>query len=511
MMSRKIDLSQELERIRKERADLEITKVMLQNYDESFKASIDEGYGFIIDENIDYNEYFRKSKVEDIKKITEENSIYSYKYGISISDEERVIDKMYSCNCGKLTGVENLDYICNVCHSPVTRLEPKKIGWLILNGGYKIIHPFILYILFVENSPIEKLDRKSAKKEKEKASLAKRSQAIAEENKEATEEDEIEDDRNYNPLAEEEEDIKENEIEEVKEEEEEVPKKKKEKKKPKVKKYYTLIEALNSKKLDFTWEDILNPNGEKLELFIAKYLRKKYDVLMLYRNIWYTNKIEVISKNYRFLSVFEVEVAGANKIVNHNINVLYQDISASVMHLNGSPLENPRSWVIDQLKAICNAQAKIGNYIFQEIGSSKKSHIRAEIYGKRYTFSGRLVIESIVDPKITRIDVCQVPIDYFRSTFINDILTIGKKLQIDPVRLRNLMDIDYVLTDEDRRLLKDTIFPLVEEPVLYVNREPDIYVTSILGLRIHSLIDEMVLRVPFFILPSISGDSKCTL
>ena len=79
-------------------------------------------------------------------------------------------------------------------------------------------------------------------------------------------------------------------------------------------------------------------------------------------------------------------------------------------------------------------------------------------------------------------------------------------MKIPPVRLRNLMDVDYPITEEDRNLLKYEIFPRVKNPVVYTNREPDIYIPSITSLRVHSLIDDMVLRIPFFILPAINGD-----
>ena len=32
------------------------------------------------------------------------------------------------------------------------------------------------------------------------------------------------------------------------------------------------------------------------------------------------------------------------------------------------------------------------------------------------------------------------------------------------------------------------------------------YKTIILGMKVHSLIDEMVMRIPFFVLPAIAGD-----
>jgi hypothetical protein len=75
-----------------------------------------------------------------------------------------------------------------------------------------------------------------------------------------------------------------------------------------------------------------------------------------------------------------------------------------------------------------------------------------------------------------------------------------------PSKIRDLVNIDYTLSEIDKDIIRNDIFPRVVNPVIYTNREPDIYVTSILALRVHSLIDEMVLRIPFFVLPLICGD-----
>ena len=83
---------------------------------------------------------------------------------------------------------------------------------------------------------------------------------------------------------------------------------------------------------------------------------------------------------------------------------------------------------------------------------------------------------------------------------------ILKKKKINPRKIHNFLDPDYVLTHEERDFIKEEVFPLVDKPYLYINREPSMYMTSVLGMRVHSLIDEMVLRVPFFILPAIVGD-----
>lgn len=486
-------LKEQLEKLSEEEKEKLITTVSFVDYDELYKKTMDSDNptAFLLDERINYNTYLEKDRIEDIRKINEINSIYSYKFGISMYDEESVIDHLYTCNCGELKGIDQLDFICPHCGSPVERKEPKKIGWFVLNN-FKIIHPFILFILFKERSPIERPEKKT---KKSNSSLA---------NKNLVKEEKPEEENDDDPTEE--------ELElggSLTEKEEEEPKEEKRKgKKPKKNKEqnYTFMEALTYKKLKYSWADILNPNGEKLQEFIETYLPRRKALLMRYRHLWYTNKILVISKNYRFYNIKEIEVVGSNESNNHPLNILYMNISNAVKELNESPYDNPISFINDHLTDICRHLAVVVDHLFRDIAVGKKSYIRGEVYGKKYTYSARLVIESIIDPNIHEIDVCQLPIDVFRVIFAPDVVNIAKELHMYPSKIRDLVNIDYTLSEIDKDIIRNDIFPRVVNPVIYTNREPDIYVTSILALKVHSLIDEMVLRIPFFILVSISGD-----
>ena len=64
-------------------------------------------------------------------------------------DEESVIDHLYTCNCGELKGIDQLDFICPHCGSPVERKEPKKIGWFVLNN-FKINTSFYSYLFYLK-------------------------------------------------------------------------------------------------------------------------------------------------------------------------------------------------------------------------------------------------------------------------------------------------------------------------------------------------------------------------
>ena len=84
------------------------------NLDEEFDLSINKyGSGFVLDPDIDYAEilYNADEPREGLKKLTIANSIYSYKFGVSTSDDDDVIPLMYSCKCGKSYGMDKIGLV----------------------------------------------------------------------------------------------------------------------------------------------------------------------------------------------------------------------------------------------------------------------------------------------------------------------------------------------------------------------------------------------------------------
>ena len=377
--------------------------------------------GFIISDNISYTDYFNKSTKEEVLKIQTEDSIFSYKYGISLSEEDDVLARMYSCKCGRLYGRENLHNICKICDTEVTRAESKSYGWLILDH-HKVLHPYFSYLLH---------RTKYAQK-------------------------------------------------------------------------MTLMDALDKNKLEFTWKDLIyDNNSEVIEEFVLKYMKNSKDLILKYKDRLFTSKILVMSKNYRFFKVSET--LKIPEIDMHKLNTYYIEISNTVKTLNSNKF-GIEEVIIPKLKTIMKTQAVILESIWSEIAANKRSLWRAEVYGRRFPNSARLIIEPIIDENIHSIDGVQIPLDIFRVIFPHDIKKILKKKKIHPNKIHNYLDPDYVLTEEERILMRDVVFPLVEHPYLYINREPSMYMTSILGMKVHSLIDEMVMRIPFFVLPAIAGD-----
>lgn len=488
-----IDFEKEIAKIESSFKSKEVLTERFEDYNEAYEKSMEDGTGFEIDETIDYSKYFAKDSLLDIQDMVFENSIFSYKFGIALEDEEKVISKLYQCDCGLTTGIENLGHKCPHCRTEVTRMKPMSVGWFVLKN-HKIIHPFILFMIHKERSPIKPMTKRQEKLLSEKLK-AKELEKEKEELKNQNIDDNMED-------------VEDEEQETTREEKKEEKKKKNPYVNEKISKaFLTLEEALNQKKLpDFKWDDLFEEDGVKLEAFIKKYLKRHEVLLNKYRHLWYVNKLPVLSKNYRYFSIQNIEVTDTNRINMHSLNSAYMTISGLVNALNGDVLNNSTSWVNDHKKALAAKLGYVGKLIFADIGSSKKSYIRGEVYGKKYSFSGRLVVEPINDRSSYEIDICELPLEYFRSTFVTDIVKIGVELKIDIKRLHNITDIDYKITKEDKKLLLEEIFPRVKDPVVYVNREPDIYVTSILALRVAKITDEMVIRIPFSILVSMVCD-----
>lgn len=490
-MEKYSDIKRDLNKLKEDQRQKKITVLEWVDYEKLFQESINNETGFLIDDKIDYYSYFDRKDKEGVLELTYLNSIFSYKWGITDYDSVKVLDLLYSCNCGTLRGVDKLGETCFNCGTKVERIKEKEHGWFVLDF-HKIIHPFILYMLKEENSKIERKVRKSNKK---KAQEENENEEV-----EVTEEDE---ERAVLGLSEEEE----------KKIEEKPKKKRRGRKKIKnddlpsgSKKCYSLMEALDLDKLDIKWKDILFEEDSKLEQFVLEnFSKEKADLIMKYKDIWYTSKIKVIPRKYRYIKLDEVEVIGTNTIEKHPMNTSYMNISQSVRALN-EPYNRPSVEIEDHLKFISHEIANICYLIFYDIGHDKYKYIRGEMYGRKFTNSARLVIEAITSDEYDDIDVCELPVEVFRNIYPSEIYKAGTKLKIPPAKLKDLTSEGYTTTEEDIDLLINDIFPLCEELVAYVNREPDIYVTSMYGLKVKKLTRDMALRIPIFILPSMVAD-----
>ena len=262
-----------------------------------------------------------------------------------------------------------------------------------------------------------------------------------------------------------------------------------------------LAEVESGKNKYFTADDIYL-NG-KLYEFLIKYLPATLkDHARLYKDILYTNYIPVHNRKFREmkldsnLGLLDIQQPTIHKFLfelSYMINDLNQD--KDMLHLKK----------IQKISCITKDLYEIYCLIRDEIFINKKQYMRAEKYGTRATNTARAIIAPIIDPSITDISDCQLPIDIYRVIFANSIEKELKKMKYDIDKIPRMVDSNSKLTKEEKEIIIK-IFNRIPNNYIYINREPSIYMTSVLSVRVHSLIDEMVLRISSFLLLGLAGD-----
>lgn len=422
--------------------------VNLMDIDKRMRESVSlDGDGFLIDDSIDYyNDYYDRATVEKLKKLSSVDSIFSWKFGLSIKDEDDTLVNMYSCRCGNLSGSDHLYDECPSCGTIVERVKPKAIGWFWINPRdpntmslteeerasfkpIKMLHPYLCYLMYEHiykgATLIEKLN--GGKKKANKENIAK-------------------------------------------------------------------IE-------DFKWKDLFF-NKEALKSFIIKYMNQYKELLLKYEDRWYVSALPVISKNFRTMEI--KEKLGVPDVRQSGINSEYMKISACIKAINEDP-NMIKSRLINKLKTITQSMGKIIQELFKELGGDKESFWRTDAATPRVDNSGRLVLEASTDELIP-VDGLRLPLDFVRATFAKDVTSICKKMKIAPNKISDILNINYNMTADERGMFRYEIFPKIKNPYVYINREPCIYTTSVLGLKIYGLTDDMVMRHNFFIAPSMNAD-----
>lgn len=425
----------------------------IMDWDQYMVKTIQSGTGFIIDTNIDYSSYLNSENMEDIKRVFEIDGIYSYKFGISnqADDKGDLYKKSYTCKCHSLYGINNLNVLCHKCNTYVQRTIPHRYGWMDL-GKYRVLNPLLIELLMETKRSVD-----------ESLIPSERGRRI----------------RNGKMV----------------------------KSKNDGKTQVSLFNLITKKKgINYTWDEILTNKG-RLEDLLYEYFRNtsSWDIIKSMNGNYYVSKIMVLSSEYRPMKINTI--LSVPEISQDIINVQYMNISDCIHKLHSEP-DTIRGISISFLVDIMQSLYEIYKQLYDAIGNGKRAMIRGEIFGRRVYNSARLVIEPIINRNIPEIDVIELPIDVFRGIFGADISKILDAYypHVDNYTRSRLLDWDIKLTEEEKDFIRNDIFPKVQDPNNKFLREPCIYTTSVLAGRIVTLIDEMVLRIPFFILPAIAGD-----
>lgn len=262
-----------------------------------------------------------------------------------------------------------------------------------------------------------------------------------------------------------------------------------------------LHEVMLGKNKLFTPEDIFL-NGRLYE-FLLKYLPATLkEHAKLHKDILYTRHIPVHNKKFREMKMDSN--LGILDIKQHDINKSLFNLSPMIHDLN----TDKDMLTIKKIGKLYDISVDLYNIycvVRDEIFINKKQYMRAEKYGTRATNTARLIIAPIVDPSITDISDCQLPIDVYRVIFAHAIEKELKKMKYNIHDIPRIIDANSKLTEKEKELVIK-IFHKIPNNYIYINREPSIYMTSVLSVRVHSLIDDMVLRISSFILLGLAGD-----
>lgn len=112
------------------------TQLKIINLDEEREKGLMYGADFII------TEPQGAKKDTDYSSNKSDRSIFSSRYGSTIMDSDAYIDR-YRCDCGRLRGTLYHNEYCSVCNTKVKYMDDDFdiFGWVILQDGYKVIHP----------------------------------------------------------------------------------------------------------------------------------------------------------------------------------------------------------------------------------------------------------------------------------------------------------------------------------------------------------------------------------
>lgn len=109
------------------------------NLEALFHQDLENGVGYIIDENIRYD------NLADFPSLVDSDSIFSYKMGMRMNDTQYAQSKRFRCKCGNLQ-LEEAGVLCPNCGTYTTNIDAIR-GWFSLKH-HKVFNPDYFILLF---------------------------------------------------------------------------------------------------------------------------------------------------------------------------------------------------------------------------------------------------------------------------------------------------------------------------------------------------------------------------
>lgn len=224
--------------------------------------------------------------------------------------------------------------------------------------------------------------------------------------------------------------------------------------------------------------------------------------LLKHKEDFFTSYIPVISKKTRYLHRSENIVP---HYTIHDMNSIYTSISGDIQTLRDyCDRENTPKITENTVRAIQRKYWDLNDNLITEIvGGGKEKILRNEIFATRLPFTSRCVIV----PHVTKyIDAITVPYDVFRGIFRREIFDVLVNNGMPVDRAYRFIDINIDLREDDKKVLDEILEKDIENNYVLVNRQPTLKFESTKSLRITSLEDENVLRIPSVLLEGYNGD-----
>ena len=293
-----------------------VIALRFMDLEKEFKLSIEKyNSGFVLDDSINYHKefYATKNPADGLKILQSMDSIYSYKFGISSSDDESIIPRMYSCKCGRTYGMDNIGINCPHCDTPVKRTRDKNVGWFVLNQE-RVFNP--LLCSFIMNEKI-----KSPKTEKQETiySLLNSGELLKSDGEPWTWDDILWNERDG---------------------------------------------EYSGKLFEFA------------KKYFKTKIKELFTIYPDWRS-WFTRYIPVISKNFRFVVISDSNFDGISEVDQHKLNPEYIEISYAVNDLNTryEELSMIKNRKINKVKEIIKCLANIVRIVEAEFLDGKKAII----------------------------------------------------------------------------------------------------------------------------------------
>lgn len=227
---------------------------------------------------------------------------------------------------------------------------------------------------------------------------------------------------------------------------------------------------------------------------LVEFMRKNKEVL-------FSNMIPVISSKVRYMS--HTQNMGVSKIDTHNLNTPLIHIANHVQLMKESNATHAPNVLKKLYFEIHKQLDEYKDVLIKTFGGDKRKLLRDAVYGTRMPYTSWAVLAPLTE--YYDMNSCTIPIETFRCCFKDDIKEILTEMGYSKVYINMLLSVQYIMDKGEKEILK-TIFTMIKDKYIYINRQPTMGKGSIQILEVREIRDEYVLRLHPNVLDWLGGD-----